>query len=136
MTDADLNQLYNREILALAASIGRTERLAQPTAVAQVTSPVCGSRIEVALVLAGDCIEDYSQQVQACALGQAAAAIMAQNAIGASRMQIARAFEQLQAILGDGVGGGQPQVQDQGTVDLVWPMLEVFEPVRAFPARH
>ncbi|MBV6633922.1 MAG: iron-sulfur cluster assembly scaffold protein [Alphaproteobacteria bacterium] len=126
MRDTDLNQLYSRQILDLAASIDRTDPLTDADASARVTSPVCGSRIEVSLNLTNGRISDYGQKLQACALGQASAAIMARHVIGSDRVAVEAALDDL-----DGILAGKADA-DQ----MDWPELALLAPVHEFPARH
>src|SRR5690606_39255137 len=99
MSDDDLIKLYSQLILARAAAIPLTERLAQPQVSARKRSPLCGSTVTVDLDLAEGRISGFGQDVKACALGQAAAAILGANAVGRTREEIARARDQLHAML-------------------------------------
>jgi NifU-like protein involved in Fe-S cluster formation len=118
--------LYTRDILRLAASIPHLGRLDTRQASAERRAPLCGSRVivDVALDREGR-IADLGQEVSACALGQASAALMGAHAIGRSAAEIAGAHDALAAWLA-GTGA------DPGG----WPGLRVFAPARAFPARH
>ena len=75
MSDSDLVKLYSGRILALAADIPHLGRLAAPSGTSRKRSPLCGSTVTVDLMLAGDRIADFRQDVKACALGQAAASV-------------------------------------------------------------
>src|SRR3546814_2746557 len=78
-----LNALYNEKILNFAAHIGQTERLTAPDATVTHHSPLFGSRITADVSLGPDGrIAGYGQQVRACALGKAAAAILGQHVVG------------------------------------------------------
>jgi NifU-like protein involved in Fe-S cluster formation len=118
--------LYSRDILRLAASIPHHGRLAGADASVEKSSPVCGSRIivDVALDPAGR-VAALGQEVRACALGQASAALMGAHAIGRSAAEIAAARDALGAYLAGARG-------DPGD----WPGLAVFAEARRFPARH
>jgi NifU-like protein involved in Fe-S cluster formation len=74
--------IYSDQLLALVAAMPRTERLAQPQATAKAHSKLCGSTVEVDLVMEGDVVTDYGQTVRACLLGQTAAAIMGREIVG------------------------------------------------------
>lgn len=71
----------------------------------------------------------FGQEVRACALGQAAAAILGQAVIGQTADTLAKAHSLLRDWL-------------RGTGDLPgelaenFPELQLFEPARAHPARH
>ena len=118
--------LYNRDILRLAASIPHHRRLDRPHASVEKRSPVCGSRVAVDVVLDGEGrLADLGQDVKACALGQASAALMGANAIGRSGGDLARARDDLAAFL----AGSR---EDPGE----WPGLELFREARPYKARH
>ncbi|WP_111405288.1 MULTISPECIES: iron-sulfur cluster assembly scaffold protein [Meridianimarinicoccus] len=99
MSDTALINLYSRQILALAADIPHIGRLDAPLGTARVRAPLCGSVVTVDVDLDGDRITRFAQDVKACALGQAAAAVVGANAIGATRADIAAARDALAAML-------------------------------------
>ena len=118
--------LYNRDILRLAASIPHLGRLERPQARVERTSPVCGSRVAVELVVDDDGrIAEIAQDVKACALGQASASLMGAHAPGRTVEEIVKARDGLAAYLA-------------GTRDDVpeWPGLNVFGVARSYQARH
>ena len=118
--------LYNRDILRLAASIPHQRRLAQPQASVEKRSPVCGSRVTVDVVLDDDGrVAELGQEVRACALGQASAALMGAHALGRSEAELAAARDALAAYLGG-------KSDDPGD----WPGLAIFADARRFSARH
>ncbi len=101
-TETDLVKLYSGRILALAADIPHVGRLDTPMATARRRSPQCGSTVTVDLSVADGRIIDYAQDVRACALGQASAAVLGRSAIGCSRHEIEAAREALSAMLRTG----------------------------------
>jgi NifU-like protein involved in Fe-S cluster formation len=118
--------LYNRDILRLAASIPHQGRLAAPQASAEKRSPVCGSRVVVDVVLDRQGrVSALGQDVKACALGQASAALMATHAVGATADDLAAARDALAAYL-------KGTRTDPGS----WPGLTLFAEARPFAARH
>lgn len=122
----DLIKLYSSRILALAADMPRTQRLADPDASVMRRSPLCGSTVTVDLSAQDGRITDYGQDVKACALGQAAAAVVGANAVGCTRAQIETARDQLRAMLKS--GGPVPDAPFDG--------LAVLEPARDYKNRH
>ncbi|WP_374764165.1 iron-sulfur cluster assembly scaffold protein [Yunchengibacter salinarum] len=80
-----MSELYTRDILRWTTRLGHQTPLANPDVTARRTSRICGSRMRAAARLDGDRITDFSQEVTACALGQAAAAIMESQVIGLDR---------------------------------------------------
>lgn len=83
-----LNDIYNTKILEYAGNIERVGRLNAPHATAKAHSKLCGSTIIVDLTMEngprGLQVSDFAHEVKACALGQAAASIMARTVIGAT----------------------------------------------------
>ena len=74
--------LYTTEILRLAASLTRPRELDRADGRAELRSPTCGSRITLAVQLDfGPPRKALSQQVHACAFGQASAALLERGAI-------------------------------------------------------
>ncbi|HWW64725.1 MAG TPA: iron-sulfur cluster assembly scaffold protein [Sphingomonadaceae bacterium] len=118
--------LYNEDILRLATSIPHQARLPAPQATAERRSPICGSRVTVDVrVDAEGRITDLGQEVRACALGQASAALMGAHAIGRSVSELAAARDALTAFLAG-------ERDDPGD----WPGLDIFGPARPHSARH
>ena len=118
--------LYSRDILRLAASIPHQRRLAAPQASVEKLSPVCGSRVVVDLDLDGEGrVAALGQEVRACALGQASAALMGAHAIGRTPDELAEARDSLAAFLAG-------RSDDPGR----WPGLAVLAPARSRAARH
>jgi NifU-like protein involved in Fe-S cluster formation len=124
--DDDLIKLYSQRILALAADIPLTGRLAEPHASARKRSPLCGSTVTVDVALDGDRVAAFGQDVRACALGQASAAILGRHVVGATRAEIAATRDALNAMLKQ--GGPAPQ----GTFSD----LEVLLPAKDYKNRH
>jgi NifU-like protein involved in Fe-S cluster formation len=120
------NALYNRDILRLAASIPNLGRLDAPQGSAEKSSPVCGSRVAVDVALDGlGRVAALGQEVKACALGQASAALMGAHAVGRSPPELAEARDGFAAWL-------HGERDDPGA----WPGLDTFAHARAYPARH
>lgn len=126
MSETDLIKLYSQRILALAADIPHAERLAAPTASATRRSPLCGSTVTVDLVVRDGVIADFGQEVRACALGQASAAIAGAQLIGRNAAEITRARDELSAMLRE--GGPVPASPFDG--------YEVLTPARDYKNRH
>lgn len=122
MSDA----LYNTRILRLAAATAGAARLVAPHASAVRVSPVCGSKITADVDLDADHrISRFGHEVRACALGQAAAALVAADVIGRSGAELATARN----ALADWLAGRSEAVP-------AWPGMDVFAPARPHRARH
>ena len=121
-----IDDLYSARILKLAANMPRAGRLAAPGASSEKISKLCGSRVLVDLTLDGEEVVDFAQEVKACALGQAAAAVLGEHIIGARVDEIESARDQLRAMLK--AGGPAPEGR--------FVELRALEPVKDYPARH
>lgn len=125
-TESDLINLYSGRILALAADIPHSARLDNPQASAKRRSPLCGSTVSVDLDLENGRVSRFGQEVRACALGQASAAVLGANVIGRTREEIETALGELRAMLKE--GGPVPSPPFDG--------LEVLAPARDYRNRH
>ena len=126
MGDSDLIKLYSGRILELAAEIPLTDRLRDPDASIKKRSPLCGSTITVDVVLRDGQVAQFGQDVKACALGQAAASVVASNIIGRTRAEIETARDALRAML----------TADGPVPESPFDELEVLIPARTFMNRH
>ncbi len=125
-SDADLMKLYSKRILALAADMPHTAPLDAPDAQARKRSPLCGSTVAVAFNLNEGQISAYTQDVKACALGQAAAAVVGRNVIGLNHEDVKDLRDALFAMLKE--GGPIPSAPFED--------LEVLMPARDYKNRH
>ena len=122
-----MDDIYSSKILALAANMPRSGRLASFHGAAEKTAKLCGSVIGVEVLLdEDDRVADFAQDVRACALGQASAAVLGANVIGADLTDILFARNALRAMLKE--GGPVPVGR--------FAELAVLSPVKDYPARH
>lgn len=121
-----LNEIYNQRILELAGNIPRLGRLENPQATARAHSKLCGSTVIVDLSMIGGKVSDFSHDVKACALGQAAASIMARHVIGTTAADLRALRDHVRAMLKE---NGPPPGGE-------WADIAILEPVRGFKARH
>ena len=118
--------LYTTEILRLAASLHEERGLEREDGRAEVRSPTCGSRITLAVQLDDDRrVRMISQRVQACAFGQASAALVQQHAIGRAHDEGAEALVTISRWLAE----EQDEAGD-------WPGIAALEPARLRKGRH
>lgn len=95
-------------------------------ATAEKRSTVCGSRVTVDVDTdAAGRVARIGMLVRACALGQAAASLMARHAIGKSPEELAEARD----MLADWLAATREEAPD-------WPGLDLFAPARPHSARH
>jgi len=121
-----IDDLYSGGILTLAANMPRAGRLAAPDASAEKVAKLCGSRVIVDVVMEEDRVVDFAQEVKACALGQAAAAILGANVIGASAQEIEMAKDAFRAMLKANGPAPAGRFSD----------LSMLAPVKDYPPRH
>ncbi|MCV3270961.1 iron-sulfur cluster assembly scaffold protein [Roseobacter sinensis] len=122
----DLIKLYSGKILALASDIPHLGRLEAPMATVKKRSPLCGSAVTVDLNVEDGRVSAYGQDVKACALGQAAAAVTGGAILGRTLEEIETARDELRAMLKE--GGPVPAAPFAG--------FEVLEPARDYRNRH
>jgi NifU-like protein involved in Fe-S cluster formation len=121
-----LNEVYNKRILMLAAEIPHLTRLSHPDASATAHSKLCGSTVAVDIIMHGDVVTDFGQDVKACALGQASSSIMGRHIIGSTAQDLRQLRDAMRAML-----------KDEGTPPTgKWVDCEVLLPVRDYKARH
>ena len=124
--ETDLIKLYSGRILALAADMPRTTRLETPDATAKKRAPLCGSTVTVDVNLRDGVISDYGQDVKACALGQAAAAVVGANIVGLTVEQVQEGRDALFAML----------KEDGPVPPAPFEALEVLQPAKDYKNRH
>ena len=118
--------LYNRDILRLAASIPHLSLLADAEATSERRSVACGSRVAVGVTLdESGHVSALGQEVRACALGQASAALMGAHAVGRDPAELAAARD----VLADFLAGRRDDPGD-------WPGIEALVVARNYRARH
>lgn len=121
-----MEDLYHPRILELAADMPNVGRLEAPDGAATKVSRVCGSVVSVELKLKDGVVSEIAVLPKACALGQAATAVLAMNAVGATPKEIREARDALHAMLKE--RGAPP-------AGRFWE-LRHLEGVREYPARH
>ncbi|MEO5577818.1 MAG: iron-sulfur cluster assembly scaffold protein [Sphingomicrobium sp.] len=119
-----IQPIYTREILRLAASIPGQRTFAEMGDAPVLRSATCGSRVAMRVTLddAGR-VASVEQAVEACAFGQAAAALVGAGAIGLNGDDAAAAL------------AGVEQWLDEDIAEP-WPGLNVLDPARARRGRH
>ena len=121
-----MTELYNTDILRWTTRIPFTDRLKDADVTVTKTSRICGSRISAdATVRLGE-ITAFGQQVKACALGQASAAIVGQHVMGLTSDEL----DDIAARFRTMVKTGEADFPDK------WADLALLAPVVDHPGRH
>lgn len=116
--------LYTRDILRLAASIPGQRSFEEMSGATMLRSPTCGSRVAMRVTLDEfGRVTKIEQAVEACAFGQAAAALVGRHAPNATRDDAVAALAGVEHWL-DG-DDGEP-----------WPGLTTLDPARTRRGRH
>ena len=117
--------LYTRDILRLAASLGEPAVLERIDGAVDRRAVTCGSRISVAVTIEDGRVAAVSQRVEACAFGQAAAALMIAKAPGTSANEVRLAL-----------AGVERWLKGEDAAVTAWPGLGVLDPARSRVGRH
>ena len=121
------HDLYNTAILTLAAGIPHLGTLENPDGVAEKSARLCGSKVSVQVKLDDQGrVGDFAQEVKACALGQAASAILGAHVIGASLDELTAARDGFAAMIKDGAPAPEGRFSD----------LRTLAAVKDYPQRH
>ncbi len=119
-------QLYSIDILRLAANIPHLGSLAAPHARVERRSAVCGSWVVIDVRVDADGrVCAFAQRVNACALGQASAALLGGFVIGRSLKEVEDVGDALAALIRD---------EQEFIPEL--PALELFKAARGHSGRY
>lgn len=122
-----IDELYSTRILTLAANMPHAGRLELPHGTGEQVAKLCGSRATIDVKIDGNNrIAHYAQDVKACALGQAAAALVGEAAVGATLAEVRDARDDMILMLKH--GGDGPEGRFEG--------LRALKQVADYPARH
>lgn len=122
-----LDDLYTSKLLALCAAIPHVGRLDEPQGTSTRHARLCGSVVTADIVLDDDGkMAEFAQDVNACALGQASAAVLGGGVVGATMEELRAARDGLRALISGEDVSFDPRFSD----------LEVFAAVRDYKARH
>ena len=123
---AVIDDVYNGRILDLASRTPAPGSLDGADASVTKVSKLCGSQLRADIAMDGDRVRDIAMEVKACALGQAAATVVYENAVGATATEISSACATMHAMLKE---NGPPP-------DGRFGELKYLEPVKDYRARH
>ena len=125
MTAAPRTTLYSPQMLALAVELADVPLDPRAPYSGDVRSRTCGSTLAIGCTIDNDgAISNIGMKVSACAVGQAAAAIFASDAVGRNFADLKAAERSIAAWLSS--GGELPD----------WPRLGMLEPALPHKGRH
>lgn len=125
MTAPPRTSLYSPQMLALAVELADIPLDSRAPFFGEARSRTCGSTLALGCAIDTDgAISAIGMRVSACAVGQAAAAIFAEGAVGRDRDDLVAAERSITAWLS---GGGD--IPD-------WPRLAMLEPALSHKGRH
>lgn len=121
-----MDNLYQEQLLALAAVARNTPALAQFTHQAIVNNPVCGDKVTTRLLMENGVVISCSAQVKGCALCEAGAGLWLQQANGCHLSLLSKVHDDLANWL---AGNGQidKDLSEQ---------YAALSPIRAIKNRH
>lgn len=123
-------ELYHAAIVAAARRACGSGRLDNPDASVSVDNPLCGDRVSIDVHVVGGRLRGVAHRVRGCLLCEAAASIIAANAIGETAEELALVSAALSDALADALADGFTD----GSIG--WQDLEVFAPVARHRSRH
>ena len=121
-----IDALYSTKLLKLAANLRHLGRLVDPQGTSTKVAKLCGSTVVVDIDLKDGVVSAFAQDVKACALGQASAAVLGAHVLGASLSELELAKDQFRAMLKDGGSPPNGRFSD----------LSMLALVKDYPARH
>ena len=121
-----MDDLYSDKLLQAASALPPSGRLEGPSGSGRRTSKVCGSEVEVDLLVEDGVVRDHALRVKACALGQASSSLLS-SLLNGSTVEELRALQPVMEALLRGAGSAPTgRFAD----------LAALQPIRAYPARH
>ncbi len=121
-----MDEIYNITILRWATRIPHRGKLVQADVSVSKKSRICGSRMSLDACLKDGRIDQVSIEVEACALGQATAAIVGQHMIGLDETEL----KGIKARFSHMIKTGEINFPEK------WQDLADLAPVKDLPGRH
>ena len=127
-----LDELYRQVILDHYRNPRRTGKLAEPSAHADGTNPLCGDEVSVDLAVRDGRIVDAAVTGRGCSISQASASMMADRIVGKTLAEVDELTHRVKRLLDieEGDAGLDPERPGAALGDL-----ESLAGVRRFPVR-
>lgn len=120
-----MQELYQKQMLGLAAQMRQQGLISNPDMVAEVRNPVCGDRVKAAITLSEGAITSASIDARGCALCEAGSGLW----LSLCHKHTLTELEQLKAAFEHWLISGEYQADEH-------PNFSAFEPVRHIKNRH
>ncbi len=118
--------LYHQAIVEAAHRGCGVGRLETPDASVSIDNPLCGDRVSMDVQVGDGRLRGVAHRVRGCLLCEAAAAVIAANAVGETLTELRSVAEALGEALAEGFDGRH----------LPWQDLAMFAPVAGYRSRH
>ena len=119
------SKLYHEAIVARARSGLGAGRLPAPHGSHIVDNPLCGDRVTMDVCVEAGRVSSVGHVVRGCLLCEAAASVIAEEAIGESAAKLEAVTHTVRSML-----------ETDTDMDTDWEGLEMFRPVAAYRSRH
>ena len=120
-----VSNLYHDAIVRVARSGVGAGRLEKPHGSHTVDNPLCGDRVTIDVQVENGNVACVGHVVRGCMLCEAAASIIAEQAIGESFKDLDSVSQTLQSML-----------ERDEAIETNWEGLEMFRPVANYRSRH
>ena len=121
-----MSELYNKDILRWTTRIPNHVRLDAADVSVVKASRICGSQLTLDVCFEDGEVVAFGQQVKACALGQASAAIVGQHIMGLTAAELEGIAAQFRIMVETGVANFPEK----------WSDLALLAPVHEHPGRR
>jgi SUF system NifU family Fe-S assembly protein len=119
------DSLYQEAIKLFAQAAHGHGRLEVARGEAKLDNPLCGDRVRMQVALDAGRIAAIAHETKGCLLCRAAASLLGLRCAGQDEHGIEAVADDLEDMLKNGA-----------PTPAAWPELRMFEPARAYPARH
>ncbi len=121
-----IEELYQKNLMRLAANAHGAGTLDHPDAEGTLDNPTCGDRITIQVRLEDGRITELVHENRSCMLCQASASLLAEKAIGMTLDDVAHIQQVIEKLLKEGANDSE----------LPWEQLSYFKPVKDHKSRH
>ncbi len=119
-----IDDLYQRNLLKLAALAIKSGNLEKIDASVTLSNPLCGDQVSFDIRLKGQLVDDLAHRVKGCVLCQASASMISDKSVGLSLSNLHDSLSSIKLILSNEKSETQ------------WDELDWFKPVASHKSRH